>query len=483
MTYTVLEQFKSLFFSNGETYLADGNTELGVPLASNYSKHLSGECRLAVSTENTRFSLAEIKSGCLPKDTPLVEFRRGRLKYVCLFLRDKHTDAFTQLKRVADYYNIKIEKPKFYELPFFCATLDFAPVDEDGKSFAFIEDALQFCYKKITTLKSLDYWEKDLPYSDAPFCVQSYYLVNNTLPDFADVYLDAKGLPIENQERSEWWKKNTAPLNCNCSWCNKEKCVGRRYGVTSNEISELEFGELVQYTQAPVFYKWTVNGSTMRFDNEIDIIHQDRFLRLCMRSLGALPRKLKNNTWLRIINKALSNMRVIGQEETERLTIDNLNKIIVEDMKDRVLVSSYMEYERLMQGYIYLVPSSSNFVIHASAFCSYITGRYKDLCIDGINEFYSVMKHLGFKVRIGLVDGTKCSLLYIRSRYLFKNESEWKEFMLDVSKDTVWEPNFRAFLLDEDIVQEDIPREIKEEITDSASVFLDTEKGDNYGDN
>jgi len=477
VTYTVLETFKSLFFSSGEKYLSDGNEQVGVPMTSDYSKHLSGDCRLFVSTENTRFSIAEIKSGTLPRDTPLVEFRRGRMKYVCLFLRDKYTDAFVQLKRVADYYNIKIEKPEYYELPFFCATLDFSPVDDSGKHFDYIEDALQYCYKKSVTIKNIDFWEKGLPYSDAPFCVQSYFLVNNTLPDFAEPYLDAKGLPIENKERAEWWKKNTAPLNCNNPWCNKDKCIGRRFGITSNEISELEFGELVQYTEEPVFYKWAINGSTMRFDNEIEIIHQDRFLRLCMRSLGALPRKLKNSTWLRIINKALANMKVIGEQDTAKLNIDNLNKIIIEDLRDRVLVSSYFEYERLMQGYIYLDPATSNFIVHASAFCSYLTGKYKDIRIDSMSEFYSVMKHLGFKVRNGEVDGYKCSFLYVRSRYLFKSENDWKEYMLDVSKDTMWQENFRAFLLGEDVEQEDIPNEIKEEILDSATVFLDTEKG------
>lgn len=195
-----------------------------------------------------------------------------------------------------------------------------------------------------------------------------------------------------------------------------------------------------------------------------------------MRSLGALPRKLKNSTWLRIINKALANMKVIGEQDTAKLNIDNLNKIIIEDLRDRVLVSSYFEYERLMQGYIYLDPATSNFIVHASAFCSYLTGRYKDIRVDSMSEFYSVMKHLGFKVRNGEVDGYKCSLLYVRSRYLFKSESDWKEYMLDVSKGTMWQENFRAFLLGEDVEQEDIPSEIKEEILGSATIFLDTEK-------
>lgn len=477
MTYTLLEMFKSLFFSSGEKYLSDGNVEVGVPLASNYSKHLSGDCRLSVSTENTRFAIAEIKSGILPKDTPLVQFYRGRLRYVCLFLRDKYSDSFVQLKRVADYYNIKIEKPEYYELPFFCATLDFAPFDNNGKKFDFVEDALQYCISKSVTIKNLDFWEKGLPYSEAPFCVQSFYLIYNKLPSFANPYLDAKGLPIENKSDAEWWKRNTAPMDCTNCWCNAEKCAGRRYGFTGNELSELEFGELVQYAEEPVYYEWTVNGSTLRFDNEIDIIHQDRFLRLCMRSLGVLPRKLKNSVWLRIINKALSNMVVVGKEDSAKLNIENLNKIIIEDLKDRVLVSSYFEYERFMQGYIYLDPATSNFIVHASAFCSFLTGRYKDIRIDSMSEFYSVMKHLGFRVRNTEVDGFKCSLLYVKSRYLFKNESDWKEYMLDVSEGTIWAPNFRAFLLGEDVEQEEVPSEIKEEIMDSATLFLDTEKG------
>ena len=304
--------------------------------------------------------------------------------------------------------------------------------------------------------------------------------MHNYLPKFAEPYLDAKGLPIEDSESAEWWKKNTAPLQCdkNC-WCNKDKCIGRRFGITSNEISELEFGELVQYTEEPVFYKWSINGSTLRFDNEIDIIHQDRFLRLCMRSLGALPRKLKNSTWLRIINKALANMKVVGEQDTAKLNIDNLNKIIIEDLKDRVLVSSYFEYERLMQSYLYLDPSTSSIVVHPSSLCSYLTGKYRDLRIDNLSEFYSVLRHLGFKSRSYKVDGNHINLMSCRSRFLFKNESDWEKYLLDVSKDTMWESNFRAFLLNDDIEQEDISEKEKNEIISDAVVFLDTERGQN----
>ena len=67
MNYTILDTFRNLFLSSGESYTVDNNLEVGVPMTSDYSKHLTGEGRLCVSTDNTRFSLVEIKSGTLPK--------------------------------------------------------------------------------------------------------------------------------------------------------------------------------------------------------------------------------------------------------------------------------------------------------------------------------------------------------------------------------------------------------------------------------
>lgn len=477
MTYSLLDSFVKLFKSNGERYLINDEEVIGTPLTSDYSKHLSGDKVLKVSSENTRFAICETHSA-VPYDSPLVVFEKDNsITYIALFLKDTHADAFEQLKRIADYYCIKIEKPAYYELPFYRASLDFfAPLDDFGYQFKFVQDALEYCQKKVISVKQIDYWEKDLPYRDAPFCVQSYYLHHKNLPSFATPYLDAKRLPIENEQVREWWKKNTAPYKCPNAYCNKELCMGRKYGIGSNEISELEFGQLTQYAEEPVVYKWLINGSEMRFDNEIDIINQDRFLRLCMRNLGLLPHKLKAQTWLKIINKALANMRVIGEADTAKLTIDRLCEIITKDLKDRVLVSRYFEYERLRQGYIYLDPATSNFVVHSSSFCSYLTGRFKDLRIENATEFYSVMKHLGFKGKHAVIDRVQMQLMFARSRFLFKGEQEWKDFLLTISKGTMWEENFKAFLLGDNEVQEDISDMEKEEILHDAAVFLDTEK-------
>lgn len=477
MTYSLLESFLNLFKSIGGHYLLNDEDMMGTPMSSDYAKHLSGDKVLKVSSENTRFAICETHSAVV-YDSPLVVFEKDKSKtYVALFLRECRIDAFEQLKRVADYYCIEIKKPSYYELPFYSASLDFfAPLDEFGYPFKYIDDALEYCRKKITSVKQIDYWEKDLPYRDAPFCVQSYFLHHKGLPSFAIPYLDAKRLPIEDAEKREWWKKNTAPYKCPNAYCNRDLCLGRKYGCDSKEVSELEFGQLTQYAEEPVVYKWLVNGSEMRFDNEIDIINQDRFLRLCMRNLGLLPRKLYTQTWMKIINKALSNMRVIGEADTAKLTIDRLCEIITKDLKDRVLVSRYFEYERLQQGYIYLDPATSNFVVHTTSFCSYLNGRFKDLRIENATEFYSVMKHLGFKSKHAVVDRQQMQLMFARSRFLFKAEEDWKNFLLDVSSGSMWEENFKAFLLGDNEEQEELSEVEKEEILQDAAVFLDTEK-------
>ena len=472
MTYLVLEDFVSLFKATGESYFLNGEKQIGSPMTNEYSRHLMGTSELFVSSEYTRFALCEIHSA-IPDDTPLVVFEKGNTKFVALFLKELRADAFEQLKRIADYYNLEIEKPNYYRLPFFMASLDFSPVDEFGNKFKFIEEALDYCKKKVMSVKQIDYWIKDLPYKDAPFCVQSYFLHHKGLPSFATPYLDAKRLPMPNDKEKEWWSKNTAPYKCPNVYCNHEMCLGREYGCDSKKVSELEFGELTQYAEEPVSYEWVINGSVLRFYNEVDVINQDKFLRLCMRNLGLLPRKLNGTTWMRIINKALANMRVIGKDETARLTIDRLCEIITKDLKDRILVSTYFEYERLMQGYIYLDPATSNFVIHPVSFCSYITGRFKDLRIESKTEFYSVLRHLGFKGKTYTIETKSLNLSSARSRFLFKTENDWKQFLLGVSKGTVWEENFRAYLLDDnDTEQEELDSVVEEEIKNDALNYI-----------
>ena len=64
---------------------------------------------------------------------------------------------------------------------------------------------------------------------------------------------------------------------------------------------------------------------------------------------------------------------------------------------------------------------------------------------------------------------------------MFPDKEDWKQYLLKISKDTMWQENFEAMLLEdnEDTNDEISPEDI-EEIENDASIYLDTSKGDLY---
>lgn len=488
MTYSALENFKALFLTSDDSYYSDGVRIKTVPTMSDYSAHLNGERRISVSGRNCRFAVARLTGGSIPADSPLVRLEKDGEAFASLFLGECIKNPFEHLHRIADIVGAELSAEPVSGLPFFGARTDYAPLDDDGKRVEFFDSALEYLMSRVTSIGDITEWEKSLEYNDAPPCIQTYYIQNGKLPDFAFPYLEARKLPVESGRVRELCGAETFPYKCGHKFCRGEECASRKYGIKSAFIPDVHLGELTQYSADPVFYVWKINGEEIRFDYEYEIIRQDRFIVMCMRKLGVLPRKLDNTRWLEIVNKAISHMRVVGESDATPLTIDVVRDLIISRMRDRVLVSSYYEYERIMQGFIYLDPASATFVVEPQSLCSYITGRFRDIRIDGISEFHSILRHLGFKGKKRMLDGTNKSLWYVRTRFMFRTEEEWKNYMLDISAGTVWEDNFRAFLTDDDTEKAGLDTATKEQINSDALVFIDTErnaveknKEENYG--
>jgi hypothetical protein len=64
---------------------------------------------------------------------------------------------------------------------------------------------------------------------------------------------------------------------------------------------------------------------------------------------------------------------------------------------------------------------------------------------------------------------------------MFPDKEDWKRYLLNITKDTMWQENLEAMLLEdnEDTNDEISPEDI-EEIENDASIYLDTSKGDLY---
>ena len=110
MTYSLLDSFVTLFKSNGEKYRLSKEDCVGTPLTSEYSKHLSGDTVLYVSSENTRFAIAQIKGAYLTTHQQLCLKKKDDTNLCCSVLKRMCQILLKQLKRITDYYCVQIEK-------------------------------------------------------------------------------------------------------------------------------------------------------------------------------------------------------------------------------------------------------------------------------------------------------------------------------------------------------------------------------------
>ena len=241
------------------------------------------------------------------------------------------------------------EVGNWINLPYFNADDTKQGLIKSGEMLDF-NDALMHIKNKMTTIQELDEIVADLPFGDAPPCLQTLNLLNmlgensgrnNYLFSFG-VYLKKKdesyfeqavmeinnGLndPLDVKEVEgtllSSLRKKDYTYKCTSSpcvdFCDKKVCQSKEYGIGKDGgfFTNLIFGEMTQYQSSAPYYEWQVKGQdvaefkTLRFKNEDEIIKQDVFLRLCFRELRFLPFKMKQAEWFKLVNQALNDIYV-----------------------------------------------------------------------------------------------------------------------------------------------------------------------------
>jgi len=241
-------------------------------------------------------------------------------------------------------------------LPYFGVDKAKQVLVKEGKALNF-NDALMHIKNKMTSIEELDELLEDLPYSDAPPCIQTLFLLNmlgknsgrnNYLFSFG-VYLKKKDenyfeqavmeinngleepLPVKEVEQTvlSSLRKKDYTYKCTASpcldFCDKKICQARKYGIGKDGgyFTNLIFGNLIQYQSSSPYYEWEVKSQDvgefhdLRFKNEDEIIKQDVFLRLCFRELHFLPFKMKQAEWFKLVNQALNEIVLvkIGEDD------------------------------------------------------------------------------------------------------------------------------------------------------------------------
>lgn len=262
-------------------------------------------------------------------------------------------------------------------------------MDTKGTPQTLAQALLTIRKSKINKKQMHDFVES-LPLFDAPPCLQHLYMFGDGSPrnnylfslaryfkskhgdDYAQHVLDANMLlaePLKSKEVmdtiiSSHDKKDYSYLCTEdpiASFCNKEECQRRKFGIGGEEVSALTFEELTRYVSDSPYYEWKVNGATMTFDSEDAIKNQEIFRSQCMRMLDILPQRMKNPQWDKVVNRALKNIIKIKVDIVDdispgatfnRLLCEYLTHGVYAETKQQILMDRvYKDLD--MQAYIF----------------------------------------------------------------------------------------------------------------------------------
>lgn len=331
----------------------------------------------------------------------------------------KETEIFPK-QRTAD----KVSFGSWINLPYFAANDPNNPrklIREDG-SLAPVEEALTVCQASKRTIQEVNEKLASLPLADAPPCIQTIYLKQKT--DSRNEYLFNLGIYYKAVYEDNWenelleantllldpvdipelertclnslrkkdyhYKCGQAPISL---LCNKAACRDRKNGTEGDSISSLSFEDFIQYETDPPYYEWVINGQTLKFFHESDIINQAAFRELVFRKLHYLPPKISDAKWTRIVNNAQAHIEIKAIEKESDVSTGGVwLKHINEFFTTRVLASNKGQ---MKAGRTYRDEDLKSYVFSGTALLEYV--RSKNFRAYSDVEIQSRLKELGAK--------------------------------------------------------------------------------------
>ena len=304
--------------------------------------------------------------------------------------------------------------------------------DQTGRVLE-IEAAMEYVKRHKQKIDDINIFFEQLPLKDGPPCLQSIYLSgdtdyrNNYLfnysiylkskygEDFESHLIEAntqliKPLPLDELAKTvARSKKKDYTYTCSqepiCSLCNKSECRTREHGIDGDTISKLNFEELTQYLTDPPYYAWKINGKELKFFKEQDIIMQNHFRELCMRELHVLPNRLKDITWSRIVNTALSDIKVQKVDPADDISpgamftnhlADFLERRAKAASKEQILIDRvYKDQDDKL--YVFRAKDLVHFLVHVKQFRAFGQTEVQDKLkvLGGFPRKYYISKEQG----------------------------------------------------------------------------------------
>ena len=305
-------------------------------------------------------------------------------------------------------------------------------IDRDGTLLP-LEEGVEYCRRVSKTFEEYKLYLSDLPLSDAPPCLQSIYLqrdtlyrneylfslaryfkakvgdnfefelteANNLLRRPVDIAELEKSIIRSHKKKDYSYKCGAPPLN---TICDKEECKKRAFGIGNDFISDISYEDFFQHKSDPPWYEWIVNGQSLQFFNENDIINQQRFRELCFRKLHVLPFRLRDSVWGGIVNNALKNVIIkeVDPEDdisTGRMFMEYVTEFmtgrVMAETKEQILINRVYE-DQEKECYIFKAVALIEFILNTKNFRVYnsveIQSRLKAMGGEPIRYYVSMDK-------------------------------------------------------------------------------------------
>lgn len=221
---------------------------------------------------------------------------------------------------------------------------------DDGVRYSIVK-SIPMIENAITSLAAVAKATDELPYSDAPFCVQMLQLSGsmdalsgrNDYLFTAAIYLKTKHTdaltkehieemnndlpdPLEQKEITGMFgsvSKTDYQLAGRCKkspmvdFCDKKLCRERTFGVgrtKKNMVSNVEFGEVVRMLAETPYYLWearlagTEEYKQLRIDGAENFMNQKYIQKVCIDKLGQLSVTVSIAMWEKTVNECLANI-------------------------------------------------------------------------------------------------------------------------------------------------------------------------------
>jgi hypothetical protein len=293
-----------------------------------------------------------------------------------------------------------------------------------------IAKALPVIKGMVTSVREINDTLGELPYGDAPYCVQMLLLTGalaendgrNNFLFTAAIYLKTKlkenfkdylkkandclEAPLEDAEVESIYKSAVSkdwPLLGQCkkepcaSYCDKALCKERPFGVgrsKDNCVSNVEFGKIIRVCAVEPYYLWEAKAvdqeeyRQIRIDGEADLLDQKVVQRACIRYLNTVPLTVKRDVWESRINEFLRNIE--DREVPKEADTTGLGRLYS-------LITRYLTHRQAQNGQPYMVKLGQ--VYHADGAYYFDTNgimdflRFEKFSLRGINLYDELIKY------------------------------------------------------------------------------------------